>query len=376
MMFPIFALAISTVSVSQEEPDLNYSDLVSAMRQANPITSISYMFEGSANYLALAEDNDKDDKSYDFQGSYAYRISREPEFHRAAYLDLYKRKRDGTLEHETHVTLDDEHVFTMHDPDREPNPDRIFSARATLTSLESTGSPERVTLHRRFDGWQIDNDEFAEYVRIEGWDEIDSHRCLRVVVGPRSGSLRGKSYARYWIDLNRGAHVVQYEHIMQGNLGGKVDQVKLERVAVLEDGRDAWYPVAARYASYTAGIGDFRDSPTVEMTFRVLRETIQVNEELPDSRFDVLYRPGLPENDRLRQLEREFRAQGKEPMDFASIQERLEENLAEANRQSEELEASSLARRTSWANLASPTFLLIGVALVSAAGVIVLRRRA
>ena len=377
-MIAILILAVTTPT-AQDDPVPDYRGLVSVMRQANPITDMSFMFEGSNEYMENEHGSLGPGDSYDFQGTYRYRVERDPTSGRvnpAGFLDAYRWKSDGTraLEHDTHAVLDGTHYLVLNFPDRQPSPETVQESPADRNSLLTAASPEEVLRHIEFDGWTADNEEFSNYVKVEGWEAISGRKCLRFVIDGQLGTEQeGSNHERYWMDLERGAHVMKHESFMDRHLAGRIDDVRLEQVGVIDD-REVWFPVEAHYYSYLTGIDEFSDEPVIHMTYHFVRETIRINQGLPDSQFNVFRRPGVDQSESLRRLEREYRSQAEAPATFEEVQERLESNLAMANRQSEELEASSAARNPSLSSYSHYGLFALGVVLLSITGVLILRR--
>ena len=153
---------------------------------------------------------------------------------------------------------------------------------------------------------------------------------------------------RYWIDLERGGHVVQRERSRKRKL---IDRAKVESKqfkAPEAVAKPIWLPYHGIIETYLAEEGDqvvHVDKPTQIVNIWLLPDSLKFPVTLPDSRFSVKYKPGTPITDSLRQAAYEFgqdrRPPAKTPVE---AQKRLEEHLAEADAQKDELKASSAAR--------------------------------
>ena len=141
------------------------------------------------------------------------------------------------------------------------------------------------------------------------------------------------------------------------NLESRVDQIRLVERS-LADKTSYWMPVFSRTQGF-----DLRDKnrpgkePVFERTFAVVSGSEQINLSLPDALFTVTRGSAYPTPRELAGIESRVNSgplarkfQGQEPpppylTDPVSVRKRIEDGLAEANRQSKELEASSPARQ-------------------------------
>jgi hypothetical protein len=170
-------------------------------------------------------------------------------------------------------------------------------------------------------------------------------------------------------------------------LVSRTDRIELVQFTGL-DGALVWLPVGG--VTETFGVPpSYSTVPTFRETLGVVQLTAVVNRGLPDDRFKVDWKPTTGPNptsvasttpmsgavEEIRATQKKLDAYRPPPPDGASVQQRLDRALAEADRQSDALVASSPARRR-W----NPT--LISQIVVGGAGLILLvlalfaRRRA
>ena len=73
-------------------------------------------------------------------------------------------------------------------------------------------------MHREFAAFSSDNARVAAAFRFEAWEEVSGSRCLGFSIDFGRGTQReGKNYKRYWLDVNRGYHVLKCEHYLDGS---------------------------------------------------------------------------------------------------------------------------------------------------------------
>jgi hypothetical protein len=213
--------------------------------------------------------------------------------------------------------------------------------------------------------------------RFLGWEDVGGHHCLKVqfdeVYGLPDG-IAERPTVRYWIDLERGGHPLKVEFRRGDKIRMRTAKIELEQVTG-SDGRDYWFPVRGVTYVYPALVSGYVDRPVAYEVYKVLDGTVRFNQNLPDSFFTLDWKGAVPENRQLATRRKEFRKPIRRS-DPEGIKRQLENDLASANQQSEELEASSQARaRWSWSALAQVTFASVGVVFLMAVGIWRWRRK-
>jgi len=223
----------------------------------------------------------------------------------------------------------------------EPN-GRGHISPAHFMRLDRTGSLGRIMCDNLLlgllgdDTWEMTSD---------GSELVDGRECLVVTFHRyRSGERKPSLSERFWIDPQRGGHALKREtHVDNGKLVNRIDDIVLKQF-VDGQGRRIWLPLSGTFVAYTKPGG--RTLLNKE-TYRVLEKSIRLNRSIPDERFSVRYRNGTLITDTLRRLHYEF-GQAEPPtptrMSRADAEALLEEQLALAQAQGDELKAASWAR--------------------------------
>ena len=113
--------------------------------------------------------------------------------------------------------------------------------------VHNFGMPHSFVLHTRL----IENENaIRKTYRIDGWEEVDGRRCLKVSHFVNDRPVRDERSYRmiYWLDLERGAHALRYE-LKNGT--GRGNHVIMSEVRLHEVGDGLWFPVRCRFDSYS-----------------------------------------------------------------------------------------------------------------------------
>jgi hypothetical protein len=211
--------------------------------------------------------------------------------------------------------------------------------------------------------------------RFCGWEDVDSRRCVRIEFVAGAGKANeGKSGTRFWLDLERGARPLRFELVQDWKPAARVDEVRLMSFTG-RSGKELWLPVAARYRSFLANEKKILSEPTTEVIYKVVLDSVRVDEKLPDSTFSVFHKPGVTTAKQVAEAEREFQ-KTRQSNDFASVRQRLATNLVVADRQAKRIEVE-VGDDSLWGavNRAIPVVLIGGgVVCVAAFAVVKLRR--
>ncbi len=248
-------------------------------------------------------------------------------------------------------------------------------------SLAGPCSPERLFLPYYFA--TLTNPEEHE-LKLLGWEVIDGHRCLKIEMlsQPRpalTGWVGALPYFAMWIDLARDGYPLRVEFRRGAEVEFRTDVTRMDQVR-LPDGHSMWFPAQAVTQQFLdmeppAKIVHTK-APVYTETHGILTDTIKFNQKLNDRYFSAKTHALIKNEEQLRKLEHgdteKKRASVRKPAsDPESRQKRLDDALAEADRQALRLEASSAAREDSgwqavlyrWAFLV-PLFALAAALLV------------
>jgi hypothetical protein len=313
---------------------------------------VAFVYEGTMKNLGSKEHDPDAERT--FQGYYAFRNDG------ATLIDVFDdlgaggrpgsrqlfSLLDGRME-----TLDASPDFLPRVRDREP-----VAANGGAGSLNRPNAPERIFLawflHAKCDPTEYE-------LQPQGWEDIEGHRCLeaRMPGLPRSQAHQWQGeppFYRLWLDPERGCYPLRWEYSSGGEeIGMRIEILHLERVA-LPDGRLLWFPREGRTWTYGGtdenGRPVTKKEPTYLETHRILTGTVTFDQGLNDAFFSVKRHALVASHEDLKTLQRELeRAPVKIPAkaipsDPESVRKRLDESLAEADRQAQRLEASSAAR--------------------------------
>jgi hypothetical protein len=198
-------------------------------------------------------------------------------------------------------------------------------------------------------------------------DELQG-RSFKVLNVPLRG-VPDLLIGRDWIDLRRNGHVVHQESYTSGKaVSGRLD-IALAPFKV--GSTEVWMPVAGESVGYMALVEKkpvvLKEPQSIEKMY-VVCGTMEFNKHPGPEVFTIEYRPGTPVSDKLRKLEYEFGQQkiGLKPTK-AEAEKMLNEQVAEAEAQKNELAVASASQGsdwTSWLALGSGTLALISLAVL------------
>jgi hypothetical protein len=263
------------------------------------------------------------------------------------------------------------------EPDRAAPRQVEVLTNSSLANLDFPGSPLRLLLGIRL-GLLIESYP-SLVLSDQAWESVDGHRCLAVTIDrmPESKSPT-KRTTRYWIDLDRGGIVLRSEMYQRRKLLMRtvISEVTEEP---LPGDKKLWLPTAATTETFLWE-NAFYDEPVTRETYRIPRSSVRVNVGRPDSVFSVTWSGTEGEAPELAPLRQEFADLIRRPRkpalrsDPASVRQRLEAQLADADRQARQLEASrpaSLSQQQT--RIYQAIFASVGLGLL---GYVALRLRA
>jgi hypothetical protein len=209
-------------------------------------------------------------------------------------------------------------------------------------------------------------------------DQIDGTpvRVLNVALkGVPVDGGRSQLLARYWVDLRRSGHVVRTEGYRRGEVVRSRLNVKLAPFQV--GGTEVWMPVSGEKFGYEALVDKklvITKEPTSIMRIYVVGGTMEFNKRPGAEVFTMKYKPGTPISDELRKLTYEFGQQkiAARPTK-ADTEKMLDEQLARAEEQRNELVVASTDEGFDWASLMIWVF--AGLTVIGSAALLIQRRK-
>ena len=191
--------------------------------------------------------------------------------------------------------------------------------------------------------------------QYEGIRSIDDTECIvvrfRLVLDDSTPLNKTVSYI-FWIDLNRGGHVLRFEQRFWGENLASLTTVRLARFE-RGPGFAAWLPVSGRVEVRLTSKNNepvFLDKPARYETYDLLPVTLQFDQGLKDDAFSVKAKVGDAVSDEVRKARYEFgqymmrpRPAGKRVTD-TEIKAEMDRMLQDSSVMAGELKASSPLR--------------------------------
>lgn len=323
---------------------------------------VEWIYEGSTRVMKSKRGPDAIDFEDDFQGVFAYRNDRS--VHLDVYIESDSPKRP--FQREIFALRGAELAQRLRTPDHS-NPvatgDR--SGVGGLGSLNRPRSPTRSFLLPHLLEY-VDDPSWS--VEPSGWEVIDGHRCLKILV--TQGSRKHANH--YWIDLERGGMPLRHEDFTDKGIRGRDFAIELARVSD-KRGAQFWIPVRGKTHSFVTAQGVDRD-PIFEEIYSVLEGTVRINQDLPDSRFTLDSESSLIAPDLAKQKSRYETALNAPKPRSQTPQEHIETLLAKADAQSKGLEASAPSRESWYQRNFLSILLVLGGGATLIAATFLLRR--
>ena len=158
---------------------------------------------------------------------------------------------------------------------------------------------------------------------------------------------------RFWIDLQRGGHVVLRESYAPGKV--LMGRVIIKLAPLKHEGVDVWMPISGEGEGHGAlkdGKPAVSKQPTSIETVYLVGGTLEFNNHHDPSVFTMSYKPGTPISDNLRQVQSDFGRQTLVAKPTKTEAETmLREQVAKAEEQRQELRAGSPTAGFPWSTV-------------------------
>jgi hypothetical protein len=228
------------------------------------------------------------------------------------------------------------HLFTRADG----SPGSALRRRVHPADFDVTGSYGRIFLVRYLR-------ELLKYDQkkliYEGTEAIGKATCERyaVVLGDESGDVKTGIVHRFWIDMNRNAHVLKKESLTRGRLLSTTSDIELNRFGPSAEG--VWLPVSGRFRAFSGRV------IAAEESYWVMVSSVRVNRSIGDPQFTLKYPAGTPVTDHLKGVVHQFGEDTRPlPTNLAEAESRLDDALRKARETRSDLVASSWSRGNYW----------------------------
>lgn len=339
MIFALYASLVLIGQASDTEVDgKQFGRLMQGLH--GDIQDVSLVFEGNLDFLGPDSwMKGKPEKvEFGFQGTYAYRNDG------SRILERYDipASSDDASSRKLIIGFDGQYKNATILPDSKNQVSFGEESQDSAMAFVDLASPERILYLAYFR--KLEDPVSCNY-QYQGWEDVDGHRCLRVQLdfGPGSDPQNeNRPYLRFWIDVTRGGHPLKVEFFWSSSLQGRVENIQLDRFQ-LPDGKEVWFPVRGEDHSFIWE-GESLSRPTFRETYAVVTSSVQFNQGLKDERFSEFWKGTTFETPELKRTRDIFDSTPPFRTDPAGVQERLDKWLIEADKQSEQLEASSSAR--------------------------------
>jgi hypothetical protein len=322
-----------------------------------PIRDIAFVFEGERRYVGPEgmEGGDPSRLDYRFQGNYALRADG------STFIEIYRSRFDNAPGQHFIKTLYKGEVREAFElPGVADWRKRVASKPGGPGSLNGLASPSNYIFLHFFEQFRSPEDLGYLY---QGWEEVDGRNCLRVQLDIQKNNPNPhRPFLRFWIDMQRGGHPLKAEAYRGDVLLWSVNDVVLKEYP--EGGsKTIWIPTRAHFNEYSWN-GQFHNKPILQETNYIVDGSLLFNQDLPDATFIIDPKGQPPHGIRgLRKTEGGPSGSLKRPRqrtDPEGVKQRLEEQLAEADRQARILDASAAAREEQ----GKPTMLAYSIAAI------------
>jgi hypothetical protein len=370
-MVPVLALVLLSASqLNESRIDADqFARLIASLHAE--VQDVSLVFEGrlrgvprGTSVEEIIRDDGPPRPGVTYQGSYAYRAADG-----ATFLETFELSDSSGKVVEMHnarAMLNNRLSSLTRFPERRNEHAEVRSG--IPGSLNMSGSPERICYL-----WYLKRLEDPRLYGYEymGWEDFGGHMCLKVQFdeAPMAGPQKpDRPVIRFWIDMARGGHPLQVEFRNGRGVRMRSTGIQLARLT-LPDGKGYWFPVRGRTEYFLTTSPNYSSVPVGVETCYVLDGTVKFNQGFSDRFFSLDWQGKRPESQGLAQRRKQFR----KPVprnDPEGIKKRLERQLAEANAQAKQIEASSPAREAEgWIPAVQYGLGALGISLVCGAAI-------
>ncbi len=302
------------------------------------VKSLSFVFEGRKELVfSEASAERREFKRGQFDGNYIWRSDG------SILNDVYVRFNRQDMLHVSAALFGGKVVRLARIPDNRYPP----SVKEFPPTGFAIGSDEP-TPHHLIWFWYYDmlKDPKALKYQDLGWDVVDGRRCLKVEldlsVVPEG---RNNSRYRFWLDLERGAQPLRVDWLVfPPKVSSTVHSIALESFPISAE-KQVWLPVSAVEDTFVVDGTRYSETPVWQTTIRIVKSSVVLNRSIPDSAFSVKDPKPDPRGAggvMKRTFDELFvKSPPPERTDPKSIEDRLNKELEEADRQSRMIEASS-----------------------------------
>lgn len=350
--------------------------LIKTVQELNAVVrDVSMVYEGTSEFVGGAELAGQEPAvlKRGFQGNFLYRHSDS-----ATLLNIYRRE----INSEYPLTRSVKSFFrgTQQDAEYGPHESLSFGTvepyRSNVAALNATASPFRFYFPWYFKWISTLSSAKSE---LSGWEEINGHKCIKVKTVLKSKNPEAKEMVQWFsVDLVRGGHPLRWEYYIGEDLSIRTDDIRLAQFNT-SDGAEVWFPVRGTSSTFLWN-GKYYKQPVMRESYSVAASTVRINAGIPDRYFTVKNAGQIPGSSSPNPLRQAFELEASRPAperlatDRVSIQKRLNQELAEADRQAEMIKTSSTSRVSLFGLLNPSAGLVVFGSVVTIFGIWSLRR--
>lgn len=313
------------------------------------IVDCRFVFEGELRRIDPRGNPGPFSGEEDCQGTYTYRS-----VDGATHLEVYHQQLLGNppLKHTVDVLLKGDLSRIDHTFDLERRGTPIMKRNGAAGSLNTTTSPEPFVPFWHLRDLLLDRKGWG--YRPEGTEVVHGHECHKVEFNELPEfDIPDKPSVHYRMDLERGGLPLKIEYSRKRVVGLRTHSIRIETFRT-PDGQQVYFPVAGITEISSRERGDVPDEPKVRDECTVVPSSLVLNKNLGDEVFAVRREPRNVASPALGATRSRFDEASRHPRtsasfrtDPAGVRATLEKNLAEADGQAKQIEASSMARNPS-----------------------------
>lgn len=337
------------------------------------IVDCQFVFEGEIRRIHPAAGPGPFPGDEDYQGTYTFRS-----LDGATHLELYHQGLLPNLpmKHTVDVLLKGSLMRLDHTPDLSRRETPMGKSGGGPGALSMMTNPERFVFFYLLRAVLEDRREWSD--QALGTAVVDGHECRIVEINELPGfDAPDKPLIRYFLDLQRGGLPLKVEYARKGVVKLRTHSVRVESFQT-PDGQQVYFPVAGVTEIFDRDRGEVPGESRLREECTIVPSSLRLNQNLGDDVFAVRREALNITSPALSATRSRFGEAEKHPTttlrtDPTSVREKLEKNLAEADRQERQIEASSVARDASLWDQAG--WIVPATALLILGVVVLIRRR-
>ncbi len=298
-MYYLVALPMFLLT-STSGPEINAAQFSQIVKERSDfMKTVVFVYEGRTRWIGpenLGTDSEMFDD--DFQGTFLYRADG------AGLTDVFVKRKSPTagVVRKKNAVLNgkSEEIRGLLDAKTPVDPLRnIRTGPGSIASLNDVWGVQDLFWSAWY--WRERGDLNTRHYAFQGWEDFNGRDCLRFQYDISPNSPRhDQDYRRFWVDIDRNAHVVRTETYQAGKLIARTENTLAEYPA--QNGKSTWFPARSTTRWYIWENKIYNDAVS-ERTIDIVHGSVRTNVDLPDSLFTVRRATALPTVGELSALE-------------------------------------------------------------------------